>query len=222
MARVKRAVHSKKHRRAVLERGEGVLRQQEPLVPRRQRAGHALAAVRLPRPPGPQGRVPHALDPAHQRRLPPERHQLQPVHRRPAHRRHRGRPQGPRRPRRHRPAPPSPRWSRRRAPPSSRRRQRRAKRSVRDATSRPASVLTALGPRHPGDPATASPLAAPQCASGGRASVRDRGADARRRSAAGRLAPRGDLRRRGCVGSRACRAGHRRSHAACSSGSRRP
>ena len=35
--------------------------------------------------------------------VPPERHQLQPVHRRPARRGHRGRPQGPGRPRRHRP-----------------------------------------------------------------------------------------------------------------------
>ena len=83
MARVKRAVAQQeappRHARA----GQGLLRQQEPLVPSRQRAGHALAAVRLPRPPGPQGRVPPAVDPADQRRLPPERHQLQPVHRRP-------------------------------------------------------------------------------------------------------------------------------------------
>ena len=50
--------------------GQGVLRQQEPLLPVRQRAGHALPAVRLPRPAGPQGRLPPALDPAHQRRLP--------------------------------------------------------------------------------------------------------------------------------------------------------
>ncbi len=40
-------------------------------------------AVRLPRPPGPQGRVAQALDPAHQRGVPPQRHQLQPVHQRP-------------------------------------------------------------------------------------------------------------------------------------------
>ena len=36
----------------------GLLRQQEPFVPGRQRAGDALPALRLPRPPGPQGRVP--------------------------------------------------------------------------------------------------------------------------------------------------------------------
>ena len=52
-------------------------------------------AVCLPRPPGPQGRVPQAVDPAHQRRLPGERHQLQPVHQRPEGGRDRGRPQGP-------------------------------------------------------------------------------------------------------------------------------
>ena len=79
--------------------GEGVLRQQEPDVPRRQRAAHALDAVRLPRPPGSQRRLPQALDPADQRRGPAERHELQPVHRRPPPGRRRGRPQGPRRPR---------------------------------------------------------------------------------------------------------------------------
>ena len=102
MARVKRSVHAKKKRRVILDRAPGVLRQQEPQLPRRQRAGHAQPAVRLPRPAGPQGRLPVAVDPAHQRRLPPGRHQLQPVHRRAEGRRHRGRPQGPRRPRRHR------------------------------------------------------------------------------------------------------------------------
>ena len=50
---------------------QGVLRQQEPVVPGRQRAGHALAAVRVPRSPGPQGRDAASLDPAHQRRLSP-------------------------------------------------------------------------------------------------------------------------------------------------------
>ena len=78
--------------------GEGLLRQQEPELPRRQRAAHALDAVRLPRPPGPQGRLPQAVDPADQRGRPPERHELQPVHRRPAPGRGRGRPQGAGRP----------------------------------------------------------------------------------------------------------------------------
>ena len=57
---------------------QGLLRQQEPVPSRRQRAGDAQPAVRLPRPPRPQGRLPPAVDPAHQRRLPPERHELQP------------------------------------------------------------------------------------------------------------------------------------------------
>ena len=81
MARVKRAVHSKKHRRATLERAKGYYGNKSRSYAR-QRAGHALAAVRVPRPPGPQGRLPQALDPADQRRLPAERHQLQPLHQR--------------------------------------------------------------------------------------------------------------------------------------------
>ena len=101
--RVKRSVHAKKHRRAILERAQGYYGNKS----RSYRAANEQVmhspAVRLPRPPGPQGRLPHAVDPAHQRRLPPARHELQPVHRRAAGRRHRGRPQGPRRPRRHRP-----------------------------------------------------------------------------------------------------------------------
>ena len=124
MARVKRAVALQeappRHPRA----GQGLLRQQEPFVPRRQRAGHALPAVRLPRPPGPQGRVPQAVDPAHQRRLPPERHQLQPVHRRAEGRRAsrstaRSSPTSPSPSRRR-----SPPWSRWPRPPSTRRRPR--------------------------------------------------------------------------------------------------
>ena len=50
MARVKRAVHSKKKRRATLERAPGLLRQQEPVLQVRQRGGHARRAVRVPRP----------------------------------------------------------------------------------------------------------------------------------------------------------------------------
>ena len=45
MARVKRGVASKKRHKKVLEAGEGLLRQQEPVVPGRQRAGHAVAAT---------------------------------------------------------------------------------------------------------------------------------------------------------------------------------
>ena len=83
MARVKRAVHAKKKRRVILERAQGYYgnksRSYKPPTSR-----SCTPAVRVPRPPGPQGRLPVALDPADQRRLPPERHQLQPVHRRPA------------------------------------------------------------------------------------------------------------------------------------------
>ena len=70
MARVKRAVHSKKHRRVVLERAKGYYGNKSRSLPLRQRAGHALPAVRLPRPPGPEGRLPEALDPADQRGVP--------------------------------------------------------------------------------------------------------------------------------------------------------
>ena len=82
MARVKRAVHGKKHRRAVLERAQGYYGNKSRQLPLRQRAGHALAGLRLPRPPGPQGRLPPAVDPAHQRRRPAARDELQPLHRR--------------------------------------------------------------------------------------------------------------------------------------------
>ena len=68
MARVKRAVHGKKRRRTVLERAQGFYGNKSALVPSSERAGHALAPVRLPRPQGSQGRLPEALDPAHQRR----------------------------------------------------------------------------------------------------------------------------------------------------------
>ena len=50
--------------------GAGLLRQPEPHLPFRQRGGHALAAVRVPRPSGAQGGLPAAVDPAHQRRRP--------------------------------------------------------------------------------------------------------------------------------------------------------
>ena len=55
MARVKRAVGSKKHRKAGAGEGQGLLRQQEPLGAGGQRAGHAQRAVRVPRPPGKKG-----------------------------------------------------------------------------------------------------------------------------------------------------------------------
>jgi len=48
MARVKRAVHSKKHHRAVLEQAQGYYGNKEPQLPGRPRAGPALAAICLP------------------------------------------------------------------------------------------------------------------------------------------------------------------------------
>ena len=100
MARVKRGVAAKKRHKKVLEAGEGLLRQQEPFVPRRQRAGDAERELRLPRPQGEEGRVPSSVDPADQCRLPAERPVLQPVHRRSQRGGRRGRPQDPRRSRR--------------------------------------------------------------------------------------------------------------------------
>ena len=67
MARVKRGVGVEEAPQEGTGAGQGLLRQQEPVVPRRQRAGHALRAIRVPRPPGPEGRVPPSVDPADQR-----------------------------------------------------------------------------------------------------------------------------------------------------------
>ena len=206
MARVKRAVGSKKHRKAGPRAGQGLLREQEPFVPRGQRAGDAVGAVRLPRPPGPQGRVPPAVDPAHQRRLPAERHQLQPVHRRAARGRHRGRPQGAGRPGRHRS-----------------RRLQRARRGRPGRPRRPRPERTGL--HQPEGPATAAPPGAPQCApGGGRVRRRGRGPAPRSPSQAGSRA-RGDLRagRRAAARRRARRCARaRRWRPASSSGSRPP
>ena len=67
MARVKRAVHGKKHHRAVLEQAQGYYGNKSRSYRVRQRAGDALAAVRLPGPAGAQRRLPPAVDPADQR-----------------------------------------------------------------------------------------------------------------------------------------------------------
>src|SRR5580693_8218717 len=61
-------------------------------VPQGQGAAPPLDDLRLPRPQGPQGQLPAAVDPADQRRGPGQRHDLQPVHPGPAGRRGRGRP----------------------------------------------------------------------------------------------------------------------------------
>ena len=70
MARVKRAVHGKKHRRATLERAKGYYgNKSRSYRAANEQVMHSLQYA-VPRPPGPQGRVPQAVDPAHQRRLP--------------------------------------------------------------------------------------------------------------------------------------------------------
>ena len=93
MARVKRSVNGQEAPPRDPRAGRGVLRRASRALPQGQRAGHALAAVRVPRPPGPQGRVPAALDRAHQRRVPRARHLVLALHRGPEGRRDRRRPQ---------------------------------------------------------------------------------------------------------------------------------
>ena len=103
MARVKRAVHGKKHRRAILEQAQGY-------YGNKSRSFHSA-----------NEQVMHSLQYAYRDRrarkgdfrklwiqrinaaCPPARHELQPLHQRPEGRRGRGRPQGAGRPRRHRP-----------------------------------------------------------------------------------------------------------------------
>src|SRR3954452_13804618 len=66
----------------------------------REGSGHEGRLLCLSRPPQPQARLPPPVDHAHQRRRPPERHELRRVHARPQARRHRAGPQGPGRHRR--------------------------------------------------------------------------------------------------------------------------
>ena len=80
MARVKRSVNGKKHRRAILEEAQGYTGAAQPALPQGQRAGHALAPLRLPRPAGAQGRVPQALDRPDQRGVPRARHVVLALH----------------------------------------------------------------------------------------------------------------------------------------------
>ena len=93
---------------------QGLLRQPQPFLPSANEAvmhaGQYAFRDRRAR----KGEFRSAVDPAHQRRLPSERHQLQPVHRRPQGGRRRGRPQDPRRPRRARRRRVHERWSTRR------------------------------------------------------------------------------------------------------------
>ena len=55
MARVKRSVNGKKHRRAILEEAQGYTGARSRHFRKAQRAGHALAPLRVPRPAGAQG-----------------------------------------------------------------------------------------------------------------------------------------------------------------------
>ena len=63
--------------------GQGLLGPQALELPVRERAGHAVGPVRLPRPPGAQARDAQALDHPHQRRRPARGHELLGVHPRP-------------------------------------------------------------------------------------------------------------------------------------------
>ncbi len=79
MARVKRAVNAHKKRRASSS-GQRLPRPALAPVPQGQGAGHPLPGLQLQRPQEAQGRLPPAVDPAHQRRCPRQRHDVQPLH----------------------------------------------------------------------------------------------------------------------------------------------
>ena len=70
MARVKRAVNAQKKRRVDPRAGQRLPRPALAAVPQGEGAGAPLARLRLPRPHEAQGRLPPAVDPAHQRRGP--------------------------------------------------------------------------------------------------------------------------------------------------------
>ena len=102
MARVKRAVNAQKKRRVTLERASGYRGQRSRLYRKaKEQVTHSLGYAYRDRR-AQEGRLPSPVDPAHQRRGPRERHDVQPVHPGPQGRRGRGRPQDPRRPRRQR------------------------------------------------------------------------------------------------------------------------
>ena len=99
MARVKRSVHGKKSRRKVLESASGYRGARSRSVRKANEQVMHSGNYALPRPAGAQGRVPQALDRAHQRGLPSARHVVLAVRRRPEGGGDRHRPQDPRRPR---------------------------------------------------------------------------------------------------------------------------
>ena len=103
MPRVKRSVHARKKRRKVLEQAKGYWGLKSTNYKYAKEQVERSLVVRLPRPQGPQARVPQALDHAHQRRRPRERAVVQPVHRGAEGSRDRARPEGARRSRGRRP-----------------------------------------------------------------------------------------------------------------------
>ena len=160
MARVKRSVNGKKHRRAILEEAQGYTGSRSRHFRKaNEQVMHSLP-VRVPRPAGPQGRVPPALDRAHQRRVPRARHVVLAVHRRVEGGRGRRRPQDPRRPRgaragdvrrarRDRTRGPRRRLSARRAPKARSRRRPRLRPLLRDRerARRTTACSSCEGPR---------------------------------------------------------------------------
>ena len=102
MARVKRGVTAHAKHKKVLKEAKGYLRPPQEHHPHRQAGGREGAAVRLSRPQAQEAQLPRAVDPAHQRRRARARPDLRPIYRRPWQGGHRGRPQGPGRPRRQR------------------------------------------------------------------------------------------------------------------------
>ena len=68
MARVKRGVAAKKRHKKVLEQAKGYYGNKSRSFRAANEQVHAQRAVRVPRPPGEEGRVPSPVDPAHQRR----------------------------------------------------------------------------------------------------------------------------------------------------------
>ena len=99
MPRVKRGVTARARHKKVLEAGQGFPRPPQQRLPHRQGSGDEGGAVRLPRPPQQEARLPRAVDRAHQRGGARARHDLQRVHDRPEEGRDRDRPQGAGRPR---------------------------------------------------------------------------------------------------------------------------
>ena len=174
MARVKRGVAAKKRHKKVLEQAKGYYGNKSRSFRAANEQVMHSGPVRVPRPAGQEGRVPPPVDPADQRCLPPERHELQPVHRRAQRGRHRSRPQDPRRSRRHR---------------------RRRVRAARRASRQGSALNDPLGVQQRQGPTAAAPPRAPQFAFRRRC-VRRRGPPTRRRSARRRVGDRGRVRRR--------------------------